>query len=382
MKKIMYLFLAVSVGFLIVYLVSPLLGINITIGELFGRQLSFLKDEAPKHLTIAPGFTIKPYVNNLETPRFMYVTEQGDLLVTEPAKGHLLLIPYQKPQQQRVLISNLTKPHSMAVHDGYLYVAEENAIGRIPFNSKAGTTSGSYAHIIENIPAHSGHWTRTLKFGPDGLGYVSIGSSCNACIEKSPLRATISRFDPKDKHLKVYANGLRNSVGFDWSPVDGALYAVDNGRDLLGDHEPPEELNCISETGFYGWPYAYGDRIPDPTYGKNNQAIIAESIPPLATFPAHTAPLGLTFIKNPESSLYKQALVALHGSWNSSQKVGYRVISLNFNQGSITTKDFITGFLKDGKVRGRPVHLVEGKQGEMYLSDDFNGIIYLITPNS
>lgn len=378
MKKLFYSLLVVLVGIGLLYLFQPFLGFNISISEVLGRSFPFLKPQAPQDIDLKNDFILKPYVRNLDSPRFMYVTESGDLLITEPPKGNVLLIPYKKPEQKRILLSGLNNPHSMDVYENYLYIAEENAIGRIEFDAKEGRTMGRYERIIKNIPDDGGHWTRTIKFGPDGYGYVSIGSSCNVCIEKNPLRASISRFKPGDDHMTVYATGLRNAVGFDWSPTDGRLYATENSRDYLGDHFPPDELNLIQENQFYGWPYANGDRVPDPKFGIGQEQMINKSQIPVFKFAAHQAPLGITFIKNPQSPLYKKALIAFHGSWNSSIKVGYKVVSLTFENGVITQNDFITGFLKNGKVIGRPVHVVEGKDGELYLSDDFNGVIYLI----
>ncbi|WP_412756649.1 PQQ-dependent sugar dehydrogenase [Legionella bozemanae] len=378
MKKLFYSLLVVLVGIGLLYLFQPFLGFNIAISEVLGRSFPFLKPQAPQDIDLKNDFILKPYVRNLDSPRFMYVTESGDLLITEPPKGNVLLIPYKKPEQKRILLSGLNNPHSMDVYENYLYIAEENAIGRIEFDAKEGRTMGRYERIIKNIPDDGGHWTRTIKFGPDGYGYVSIGSSCNVCIEKNPLRASISRFKPGDDHMTVYATGLRNAVGFDWSPTDEGLYATENSRDYLGDHFPPDELNLIQENQFYGWPYANGDRVPDPKFGIGQEQMINKSQIPVFKFAAHQAPLGITFIKNPQSPLYKKALIAFHGSWNSSIKVGYKVVSLTFENGVITQNDFITGFLKNGKVIGRPVHVVEGKDGELYLSDDFNGVIYLI----
>lgn len=377
MKKLFYALLMVLVSIVLLYFAQPLLGFNITLSEMLAYTFPALKSEAPTNIHSKTNLKLIPYVSHLEKPRFMYVTASGDLLVTEPTKGNVLLIPYKKPDQKKILLSGLNKPHSMDVYGQYLYVAEENAIGRIKFFADEQRTEGSYERIID-LPDNGGHWTRTIKFGPDGFAYVSIGSSCNVCSEESPFRAAIARFKPEENHLTIYAKGLRNSVGFDWSPSDGALYATENSRDFLGDDFPPEELNRIQENHFYGWPYAHGDRVPDPKYGKGHEHIIQQSEIPVFQFSAHQAPLGLTFIKNPKSPLYKKALVAFHGSWNSATKVGYKVVSLSFDQGKITQEDFITGFLKDGKVIGRPVHVVEGTHGELYLSDDFNGTIYLI----
>ena len=357
----------------------PYFGVNITLAELFKNKPNYHSlNTTPLHTL--PNYSISVYAKGLDVPRFMHVTTSGDLLVTEPYKGRLLLIPYNKPQTKMTLLSGLNKPHSMDIQNGMLYVAEENAIGKVKFDPLKRQLHGKYQRIINNLPDDGGHWTRTLKFGPDGFAYVSIGSSCNVCIEQHPYRATMIRFNPPKNQIEVVATGLRNSVGYDWSE-EGKLYATDNGRDWLGDTFPPDELNQIKSGQFYGWPYANGNKIPDPKYGRQNQTKVRQSVPPIYSFGAHNAPLGITFIKNPTSPLYQKALVALHGSWNSSIKVGYKVISLDFDANKITQHDFITGFLKDGQVKGRPVHLVKGKHGELYLSDDFNGVIYQIKQN-
>ena len=379
MKKLLGLLLLTLLTLTLSLAALPYIGVNISLAELFGRTFTALKSDTPATFSSLDFLQLKPYISGLKAPRFMYITDTGDLIFSEPEDGTVFLVPYNQPDKKQELVSGLNYPHSMDVHQGYLYIAEKNAIGRIKFNATNKKTSGEYTRIINNIPDDGGHWTRTIKFGPDGYAYVSIGSSCNVCIEKNPLRATITRFKPDNPELELFSTGLRNSVGFDWSPVDGKLYATENGRDWLGDHFPPDELNLIEKNNFYGWPYANGDRVPDPKYGKGHESLIEKSVPPVFNFGAHNAPLGITFIRNPDSKLYQQALVALHGSWNSSKKVGYKVVSLTIKEGNITSRDLITGFLKNGEVLGRPVHIVEGKHNELYLSDDFKGVIYRIT---
>lgn len=379
MKKTTYCVFLLLLVAALVFWGQSFFGLNISASELLRHYIPSLKLQSSSIAKNLDTLTLTPYVKNLNKPRFMHITKTGDLLVADADTGQILLIPYKNPQKKYVLIAGLKKPHSMDIYQNYLYVAEEKTIGRIQFDENNGSTKGSYEPVIKNMPDDGGHWTRTLKFGPDGYGYVSIGSSCNVCMEKNDLRATISRFKPGESQLKVYATGLRNSVGFDWSPIDKKLYATDNGRDFLGDDFPPDELNIIEQNQFYGWPYANGNRIPDPEFGSGREAIIKKSIPPVFEFGAHSAALGITFIKNPQSILYGKALVVFHGSWNRSVKVGYKVVSLSFDNGKIIQQDFINGFLQHGKVLGRPVHIVEGKDGELYLSDDFAGNIYLIT---
>jgi glucose/arabinose dehydrogenase len=180
---------------------------------------------------------------------------------------------------------------------------------------------------------------------------------------------------------EIYATGLRNAVGFDWQPGTGDLYANDNGRDLLGDDFPPCELNRVVRGGFYGWPVANGDNVPDPDLGDGQAERIRSAIPPVHGYPAHNAPLGLSFVRGdrvpPE---YRgAALAALHGSWNRSEKDGYEVVSLHWQpDGGIEQRDFVTGFEVDEDVIGRPVDVAEGPDGAFYVSDDYAGMIYRV----
>jgi glucose/arabinose dehydrogenase len=254
-------------------------------------------------------------------------------------------------------------------------------VARVRFDSATRQLGGSGERFIRGLPAGGSHWTRTVRVGPDGWIYVSIGSSCNVCIEDDPRRAAIVRYRADGSGEEVFASGLRNSVGFDWRPGTEDLYATDNGRDLLGDDFPPCELNRVVEGGFYGWPFANGDRVPDPRYGKGEEARIAASIPPAHGFAAHTAPLGITFYDHgafPER--YRgAAFVALHGSWNRASKIGYEVVALFFDaEGSVREESFASGFEVDGKVYGRPVDAAVGPDGALYVSDDFTGSIYRI----
>ena len=226
-----------------------------------------------------------------------------------------------------------------------------------------------------------GHWTRSLRFGPDGWMYLSVGSSCNVCEEKDPRRAAILRYRPDGTGEEIYASGLRNAVGFDWRPGSGELYATDNGRDLLGDDFPPCELNRIVKGGFYGWPYTNGDRVKDPDYGDGHGDRIRASIPPVHGFRAHNAPLDIAFVRGRDvPPAYRHAaLVALHGSWNRTRKDGYKVVSLHWQEnGGIEERDFAVGFEVDGNVIGRPVDVAEGPDGAFYISDDYASAVYRV----
>lgn len=331
------------------------------------------------------GFSIITFATGLGTARMLRFTATGDLLVSSPSTGKVFLLERDadddgRADGQRVLLDKLNSPHGLAVHGGWLYVGETTAVFRIRFDAAARQTSGEPERIIHDLPT-GGHWTKTLGVGPDGWLYLSMGSGCNVCIEDDKRRAAIMRYHLDGSGEQIYATGLRNAVGFAWQPGTNALYATDNGRDWLGDDFPPCELNRIVEGGFYGWPFANGDRVPDPDFGKGKDDLIAASIPPAHRFGAHVAPLGLTFYSGTRfPQRYHGALfVAQHGSWNRSTKSGYRVVALLPEpDGSFREEDFATGFEIKDDVKGRPVDVAEGPDGALYVSDDFTGSVYRI----
>lgn len=339
-----------------------------------------------QRIRLPQGFSINAYATNLGSARLLHFTPEGDLLVSAARDDKVWLVHrdtdgdgYADGQQE--LFPKLNQPHGLALHDGWVYVAEGDGVLRQRFDSAGRRLEGAVQRIITGLPSGGNHWTRTIGIGPDGFLYVAIGSSCNVCIEDDARRAAISRYRLDGSEGRVYASGLRNSVDFAWQPGSGALYATDNGRDLLGDDFPPCELNRIVDGGFYGWPYANGDNVPDPTYGDRAPEMRKKAIAPAHAFGAHTAPLGITFYDGttfPER-FRGAAFVALHGSWNRSEKSGYRVVALHFEaDGTIREEDFATGFELDDHVIGRPVDAAFGPDGSLYVSDDYAGAIYRI----
>jgi glucose/arabinose dehydrogenase len=326
------------------------------------------------------------FAEGIPGARFLRFTETGDLLVSQPRSGQVLLLFRDadgdgRADGREVLLAGLHRPHGMDLHEGWLYVGETDAVVRVGFDAEGRRTLGEPERVVTGLPSGGNHWTRTVRIGDDGWMYVSVGSSCNVCVEEDDRRAALLRFRPDGSEPEVYATGLRNAVGFDWRPGTGELFATDNGRDLLGDDFPPEELNHVVRGGFYGWPFANGDRIPDPDHGTGRAREIEGSIPPAHGFRAHTAPLGITFLQGEDApdSYRGAALVALHGSWNRSEKDGYAVVSLHWlPDGSVEERDFLWGFLEDGDVIGRPVDVAEGPDGAIYVSDDYAGSIYRV----
>jgi glucose/arabinose dehydrogenase/cytochrome c553 len=390
-------------GFLIAFAIVGLFGVLVACGYVAlpgGWTVNFpgfsgdamSERTLRQRVTLPPGFSIGTDASGIENARLLLFTEAGDLLVSAPRHGQVWLVQRDAngdgvADGQRVLLDHLYQPHGLAYRDGWLYVAETTAVLRVRFDPKTGTVRGEPERIIRNLPDAGNHWTRTVHVGPDGKLYVSVGSSCNVCIDADKRRATILRYNLDGSGEEIYASGLRNAVDFDWQPGTGDLYATDNGRDLLGDDFPPCEFNRIVAGGFYGFPFANGDRVPDPDLGAGHAAEIAASIPPAHPFGAHVAPLGMTFYEPPPGhppaafppAYDGAAFVAQHGSWNRSHKSGYQVVALHFQaDGSITEEPFATGFVHDEEVSGRPVGVAVGPDGALYVSDDFTGAVYRI----
>ena len=350
-----------------------------------------------QRMAVPEGFELSLWAENVRGARVLRFTPTGDLIVSSPVQNSILLLERDndgdgRSDGQRVLLEDLAHPYGVDLHDGKLYVGETGALGRVDFDpglpSSSGGPSGarlmgSFERIVSDLPPGGNHWTRSVRAGPDGWIYVHVGSSCNVCIEDDiTRRAALLRFRPDGSGEESFATGLRNSVGFDWQPATGKLYATDNGRDLLGDDFPPCELNELVEGGFYGFPIANGDRVPDPDFGEGQEQRIAASIPPAHDFNAHNAPLGINFVNDDDplpSSMRGAALVALHGSWNRTRKDGYKVVSLHWGEdGTVEERDFLTGFLVDEDVSGRPADVLQGPDGAIYVSDDYAGVIWKV----
>jgi glucose/arabinose dehydrogenase len=383
--------IVVAVGAIALWLWLP--PVNVPLRGLLANQFPALftapqanRALVDRRLHVPDGYGLTLFAADVPDARMLRVTPDGDLLVASPGRGTVTWLARDRDgdgaaDQRHVLLDQLDGPNGLDFHDGYLYVAEQGQVGRVRYVD--GRTVGDYDIVIDGLPRGGNHWKKTLRFGPDGLLYLTIGSSCNVCSEADERRAAMLRYTADGKFVDIYATGLRNSAGFAWRPADGALYATDNGRDLLGDDFPPCELNRIEKGGFYGWPYANGDRVPDPDLGAGREAVIAASLPPAYSFRAHNAPLGIVFLTSPAQpeSMRGTALVALHGSWNRTVKDGYKVVALHWNpDGTITATDFMTGFLEGSNVFGRPAELAEDSGGNIYVSDDYANAVYRVTP--
>jgi glucose/arabinose dehydrogenase len=364
----------------LLYLAWRAMPINIALPPKGARSADEMTHVA---VTLKPpaGYTVDAYATGLGHARTMALTPKGDIILTVPPDRLLLVKADGDGDGQSdgvsTLLDGLHNASGLFLDGDQLYVAEDARVLRVGFDAEAGRITGP-AETVLSLPGGGMHWTRTIKKAPDGFFYVSIGSDCNACIETDAWRATMIRFKPGEEPA-LYASGLRNTVGFDWQPGTGDLYGVDNGRDWLGDNFPPEKVNRLIEGGFYGWPYLNGDNVPDPDLGAEVGERSKTAIAPAYELPAHVAPLSILFLRH-APGLAGEALVAEHGSWNRAAKDGYQVVALTWRDGGIGEAPFLTGFLKDGDVSGRPVDIVEAPDGTIFISDDFGGVIWRVAP--
>jgi len=355
-----------------IHMMSGWFGADAPEQDLFGARIR-----------VPSGFDVGVFATEVPGVRFLRPLPGGGLVASTPRAGKVwLLAPDRdgdgRSDSSRVLLEGLERPHGLDLYESWLYVAEGSGVGRVRIDPESGELAGQYERVVNGLPEGGNHWSRTVRFGPDGWMYVSVGSSCNACVESDERRAAMLRFRPDGSEGEIFATGLRNSAGFDWRPGTDALYATDNGRDLLGDDFPPCELNLVRRGGFYGWPYANGDRVADPDLGGRSERV-RNSIPPAHLFGAHVAPLGIVFLRNPAlpAEWRGTALVALHGSWNRTSKSGYKVVSLHWDDdGNIAERDFLVGFEENENVIGRPVDVAEASDGTIYVSDDYASSIY------
>lgn len=370
------------------YLVDPLYVVNTPIAyQLLGTAMGADERALAEHIELPPGQRIGIYAAGIPHARVLHFTAGGHLLVSQALKGRVtLLLPDAdgdgRADGARVLLEDLDVPNGLAIRAGWLYVAQVQEIARVRFDGTSGRISGALESILA-LPDTTGHNLRPLRFGPDGWLYTAVGTACNACVADDPREGTVMRVRPDGSSPEVVARGFRNVTDLGWHPRSGALYALDVGRDFAGEDFPPEELNRIAPGGFYGFPYLHGAGLPDPDLPPPDEALAKRALGPDHVFTAHSTPLGLAFLPASPGGGVAEALVALHGSWNRTEKVGYEVVQLRFGPGArIEQRRFATGFEREGEVIGRPVHVAPGPDGAIYVSDDYAGAVYRIAPQT
>ena len=339
-------------------------------------------------LVMPPGFSISVFASGLMGARLMTVSPEGVLLVARRRTHEVVALPDRNKDGQAepaVILTGQTNAHSLAFRGGYLYIATTPAVMRVKWTN--GAPEGApvvFAELPSSTPMV--HTSRTLGFGPDGRLYVSIGSSCDVCIEADQRRTTIQVYDA-DGNARPYATGLRNANGFDWDPVTGRMWAGDNGQDGLGADFPPDEINLIEQGRHYGFPFFVGRNRPNAVPGAEavRPAVTADNVvAPALELPAHVASTDLRFYTGTQfPAPYRNALfLTMHGATAIQDKVGYKVVRVLMKDGRPHgLEDFISGWVKNGVVSGRPAGLATGADGALYLSDDNKGFIYRIAYN-
>ena len=346
-------------------------------------QLCFGKELPLSTLTLPPGFSISIYADPIPGAREMTLGSKNIVFVGTLSEGKVYaVVPDEKaPYKTKVLTiaSGLKMPNGVAYYQHNLYVADNNRILRFDNIENHLTNPPKPVVVLDSLPDKSHHGWRYIGIGPDKKLYVAIGAPCNACLSEDPRFASIMRMNLDGTNQEIYAHGIRNSVGFDWDPITKALTFTDNGRDWLGDNLPPEELNVATDKNQnFGFPYCHGKNISDKEYGS--QFPCSSFVPPILELPAHVAPLGIKFYTGTlfPAHYRNHIFIAEHGSWNRTKKAGYQVVFVNKHKNVLTAEPFITGWLQNETVWGRPVDLLVLPDGSLLISDDYAGVIYRV----
>ena len=373
--------LVIIVGFLFVYFYRNYRGVTAA----FASPLQKVNEIDDLALEIPDRFFISIFAEDIPNARVMAFDSDGNLFVSQTRQGQVtkIIIDNNNFVEKKTVLTGLKNPHGLAFDPddpSILYIAEEDKISYLD----TGSEDKAEPEEIIDLPLGDRHYTRTIGFGPDGILYVSIGSTCDVCIEKDKRHASIYSMKKNGSDFKKFADGLRNSVFFDWHPATEEMWATEMGRDFLGDDLPPDEINIIKQGNFYGWPYCYGKNVLDISFENTDESelICESSTGSHIDIPAHSAPLGLDFFPLtgwPEEFRY-DLLVAYHGSWNRTEPTGYKIVRYLLGEdGSYEgVEDFITGWLSNNQSSGRPVDIKITENQTIYISDDKAGLIYKV----
>lgn len=343
-------------------------------------------------LILEPSFKISIFAENLSSPRQMAEGPNGTIFVGERTGQIIALIDADQNGQadlKRVIAKNLEYSTGVSIFDGDLYFSEISKIWKIEnieawLNKNiANSDLPKKILVTDQLPNDKWHGWKWLKHDEHGSLYFNIGAPCNVCLSENSQYASILKI--KNGELEHVARGVRNSVGFDFHPVTKKLFFTDNGRDWLGDDSPSCELNRLDHYGqFFGYPFKHASNVIDPEFGEINSGF--NYVDPILELGAHVAPTGVTFYNGSmfPIEMKNNLFIALHGSWNRSSKVGYKVIRVSFDEnGNVAdSHDFITGWLQNESAFGRPSAPLIMNDGSMLLSDDKANVIYRISYES
>jgi len=356
------------------------------------EKLAVTDDAKLAGLIKAPaGFTVDVFARDLINPRMLAVSHDGILYATRRAVGDVIMLKDDNTDGKAdgvVTVASRPNMHGIAFDGNKVFLVTIHDV--YSADVKADGTFGPLNRIIDDLPDAGQHANRTIDIGPDGMLYISVGSTCNECQEDNPENATILRASKDGKTRTIFASGLRNTIGFDWEPMTGALYGVDHGIDWLGDEVQIEELNHIEQGKKYGWPYVYGmsgiNPHINPPEGITLDQWAKQSTESVLGYTAHSAPMQMAFYGGAAFPAdYKgDAFIAMRGSWNRRPPSGYEVVRVDFENGSpVKFEKFLEGFLleqENGKFGyvGRLAGVAVASDGSLFVSDDSNGVVYKV----
>jgi len=360
----------------------------LVVGCFFRGALTGVVPTSAAELTdiqLPAGFRIAVFADQVPNAREMAAGPAGLVFVGSRAEGKVYAVVDRdgdhRADDVHVLARGLNMPSGIAYRDGALYIAAVNRILRLRDVARALARPPALEVVSDAFPSDTHHGWKFIAFGPDGKLYVPVGAPCNVCEPPGPLHATITRLDVAGGRPEVVARGVRNSVGFDFHPETGELWFTDNGRDWLGDDQPPDELNRLARPGeHFGFPYCHGEALRDPEHNAGRDC--GQFTPPARALGPHVAALGMRFYTGrmfPEA--YRGGIfIAEHGSWNRSTPIGYRVTFVKVENGrAVSYVPFATGWLKGGSATGRPADVLVMADGSLLVSDDKAGRIYRIS---
>jgi glucose/arabinose dehydrogenase len=337
-----------------------------------------------EQLQVPAGFAVEEVVA-VPNARSLALGDNDTLFVASQVKGLVHAVRGVSSANPTVVViaEKLRFPNGVAFLNGDLYVAEMNRLLRYKDIESHLDEPGEPEIVVDDLPGKTQHGWKYIAFGPDGKLYVTVGSPCNACNE--PEFGLILRMNPDGSDREVFARGIRNSVGLDWQPDTNVLWFTDNNRDMMGDDEPPGELNRATKPGLhFGFPFCHGINTVEPESELAALGRCENSEPPALELPAHVAALGLAFYDSEQfpQEYRNQIFIAEHGSWNRSEKIGYRVSLVRLDESGrnpVSYEVFADGWLQGGKVTGRPADVLVARDGSLLISDDKAGKIFRVS---